>query len=105
MLLGLLTQSHIQIDFPSRPEVSASTVGIPPLSTTGFRVIYSVKTVTDLLLSTGKRRNKDSAELEEGRGLQPVPLTVQFQMQLLQWPSAAGTQSQESVATAAGKAQ
>ncbi|XP_075023782.1 leucine-rich repeat-containing protein 43 isoform X1 [Calonectris borealis] len=53
----------------------------------------------------GKRKNKDSAELEEGRGLQPVPLTVQFQMQLLQWPSAAGTQSQESVATAVGKAQ
>ncbi|XP_075575198.1 leucine-rich repeat-containing protein 43 [Pelecanus crispus] len=53
----------------------------------------------------GKRKNKDSAELEEGRGLQPVPLTVQFQMQLLRWPSAAGTQSQESMAMAAGKTQ
>ncbi|KAM9259885.1 leucine-rich repeat-containing protein 43 [Cariama cristata] len=53
----------------------------------------------------GKRKNKDSAKLEEGRGLQPVPLTVQFEMQLLRWPSAAGTQSQESVAVAVGKAQ
>ncbi|XP_075625742.1 leucine-rich repeat-containing protein 43 [Balearica regulorum gibbericeps] len=53
----------------------------------------------------GKRKSKDSAELEESRGLQPVPLTVQFQMQLLRWPSAPGTQSQESVATAAGKTQ
>ncbi|XP_059683850.1 leucine-rich repeat-containing protein 43 [Gavia stellata] len=53
----------------------------------------------------GKRKNKDSAELEEGGGLQPVSLTVQFQMQLLRWPSAAGTQSQESVAMAVGKTQ
>ncbi|XP_075372239.1 leucine-rich repeat-containing protein 43-like isoform X1 [Mycteria americana] len=53
----------------------------------------------------GKRKNKDSAELEEGGGLQLVPLTVQFQMQLLRWPSAAGTQSQESMAVAAGKTQ
>ncbi|XP_075291052.1 leucine-rich repeat-containing protein 43 isoform X2 [Opisthocomus hoazin] len=52
----------------------------------------------------GKRKNKDSAELEEGRGLQPVPLTVQFQMQLLRWPAAAGTQSPESAAVPAGKA-
>ncbi|XP_049660177.1 leucine-rich repeat-containing protein 43 [Accipiter gentilis] len=53
----------------------------------------------------GKRKTKDSAELEEGRGLQLVPLTVQFQMQLVRWPSAAGTQSQESTAAAVGKAQ
>lgn len=78
-------------------------MGIPPLHTAAFRVIYSVKAVTDLLLTTGKRKNKDSAEVEEGRELQPMPLTVQFQMQLLRWPSAAGTQSQESVATVAGK--
>lgn len=85
-------------------EAGANTVGIPPLHG-WFRVIYSVKTVTDLLLSTGKRKTKDSAELEEGRGLQLVPLTVQFQMQLVRWPSAAGTQSQESTAAAVGKAQ
>ncbi|XP_010086250.1 PREDICTED: leucine-rich repeat-containing protein 43 [Pterocles gutturalis] len=53
----------------------------------------------------GKRKKKDSAELEEGQVLQPVPLTVQFQLQLLRWPPAADTQSQESVATAVGKAQ
>uniref|UniRef100_A0A8C3J3N5 Leucine rich repeat containing 43 n=1 Tax=Calidris pygmaea TaxID=425635 RepID=A0A8C3J3N5_9CHAR len=50
-------------------------------------------------------KNKDSAELEEGQELQPVPLRVQFQMQLLRWPSAAGSQSQESVATTVGKTQ
>ncbi|XP_074777578.1 leucine-rich repeat-containing protein 43 [Athene noctua] len=53
----------------------------------------------------GKIKNKDSAELEEGRELQLVPLTVQFQMQLLRWPQAAGTQSQESVAAAVGRTQ
>ncbi|XP_009946669.1 PREDICTED: leucine-rich repeat-containing protein 43, partial [Leptosomus discolor] len=46
----------------------------------------------------GKRRNKDSAQLEEGRGLPLVPLTVQFQMQVLRWPSAAGNKSQENAA-------
>uniref|UniRef100_A0A8C3J3C6 Leucine rich repeat containing 43 n=1 Tax=Calidris pygmaea TaxID=425635 RepID=A0A8C3J3C6_9CHAR len=66
---------------------------------------FGILTVTDLLLSTGKRKNKDSAELEEGQELQPVPLRVQFQMQLLRWPSAAGSQSQESVATTVGKTQ
>ena len=80
-------------------------MGIPPLHAAAFRVIYSVKTVTDLLLSIGKRKNKDFAELEEGQGLQPVPLTVQFQMQLLRWPLAASARSQESVAVAVGKAQ
>lgn len=80
-------------------------VGNPPLHTAAFRVTHSVKPVTDLLLSAGKRKNKDSAELEEGQELQPVPLTVQFQMQLLRWPSAASTQSQESVATVVGKTQ
>ncbi|XP_074015891.1 leucine-rich repeat-containing protein 43 [Numenius arquata] len=53
----------------------------------------------------GKIKNKDSAELEEGQELQPVPLTVQFQMQLLRWPLAAGSQSQESVATTVAKTQ
>ncbi|XP_074700561.1 leucine-rich repeat-containing protein 43 [Strix aluco] len=53
----------------------------------------------------GKIKNKDSAELEEGRRLQLVPLTVQFQMQLLRWPQAASTQSQESVAMAVGSTQ
>ncbi|XP_074743580.1 leucine-rich repeat-containing protein 43 [Strix uralensis] len=53
----------------------------------------------------GKIKNKDSAELEEGRRLQLVPLTVQFQMQLLRWPQAASTQSQESVAMAVGRTQ
>ncbi|XP_010126897.1 PREDICTED: leucine-rich repeat-containing protein 43, partial [Chlamydotis macqueenii] len=46
----------------------------------------------------GKSKNKDSAELEEGGGLQAVPLTVQFQMQLLRWPLASDTQSPEKVA-------
>ncbi|XP_064025147.1 leucine-rich repeat-containing protein 43 isoform X2 [Pogoniulus pusillus] len=41
----------------------------------------------------GKRKTKDSAELEEGHNLQPVPLTVQFQMQLLRWPMTVGSQS------------
>ncbi|XP_014816885.1 PREDICTED: leucine-rich repeat-containing protein 43 [Calidris pugnax] len=53
----------------------------------------------------GKRKNKDTAELEEGQNLQPVPLTVQFQMQLLRWPWAASSQSQESVATTVEKTQ
>ncbi|XP_066187189.1 leucine-rich repeat-containing protein 43 [Sylvia atricapilla] len=33
-----------------------------------------------------KVKNKDTTEVEEGRELQLVPLTVQFQMQLLRWP-------------------
>ncbi|CAM9533272.1 unnamed protein product [Bubo scandiacus] len=53
----------------------------------------------------GKIKNKDSAELEEGQRLQLVPLTVQFQMQLLRWPQAASTQSQESMAVAVGRTQ
>lgn len=67
-------------------------------------MICSVKIVTDLLFSTGKGKKKDSAELEEGQVLQPVPLTVQFQMQLLRWPWAADSHSQESAAVAGGKA-
>ncbi|XP_032931955.1 leucine-rich repeat-containing protein 43 isoform X2 [Catharus ustulatus] len=51
----------------------------------------------------GKGKNKETAEVEEGQELQPVPLTVQFQMQLLRWPLAASTQSQEN--GAAGNAQ
>ncbi|XP_041344643.1 leucine-rich repeat-containing protein 43 [Pyrgilauda ruficollis] len=46
----------------------------------------------------GKGKNTDTAEVEEGQELQPVPLTVRFQMQLLRWPLAASTQSQENVA-------
>ncbi|XP_039580792.1 leucine-rich repeat-containing protein 43 isoform X2 [Passer montanus] len=46
----------------------------------------------------GKGINKDTAEVEEGQELQPVPLTVRFQMQLLRWPLAASTQNQENVA-------
>ncbi|KAF4790514.1 leucine rich repeat containing 43 [Turdus rufiventris] len=46
--------------------------------------------------SKGKGKNKETAEVEEGQELQPVPLTVQFQMQLLRWPLAASTQSQEN---------
>ncbi|XP_061322298.1 leucine-rich repeat-containing protein 43 isoform X2 [Pezoporus flaviventris] len=53
----------------------------------------------------GKIKKKGSSVLEEGQGLQPVPLTVQFQMQLLRWPLAASAQSQESVATAVGSTQ
>ncbi|XP_056359973.1 leucine-rich repeat-containing protein 43 isoform X2 [Oenanthe melanoleuca] len=53
----------------------------------------------------GKGKNKDTAEVEEGQELQPVPLTVQFQMQLLRWPLAASTQSQETVAMAGGNTQ
>lgn len=75
------------------------------LCTAAFRLIYSVKIVTDLHLSTGKIKKKGSSVVEEGQGLQPVPLTVQFQMQLLRWPPAASTQSQESVATAMGSTQ
>ncbi|XP_053849754.1 leucine-rich repeat-containing protein 43 isoform X1 [Vidua macroura] len=55
--------------------------------------------------SKGKGKNKDTAEVEEGQDLQPVPLTVQFQMQLLRWPLAASTQRQENVARAVGKTQ
>nr|XP_041575212.1 leucine-rich repeat-containing protein 43 isoform X3 [Taeniopygia guttata] len=55
--------------------------------------------------SEGKGKNKETAEAEEGQELQPVPLTVQFQMQLLRWPLAASTQSQENVARAVGKTQ
>lgn len=73
------------------------------LHTAAFRTIYSLKTVTNVLLSTGKGKNKDTAEVEEGQELQPVLLTVQFQMQLLRWPLAASTQSQENVAMAVGK--
>ncbi|XP_066056037.1 leucine-rich repeat-containing protein 43 isoform X2 [Chamaea fasciata] len=54
---------------------------------------------------TPKGKNKDTAEVEEGQELQLAPLTVQFQMQLLRWPLAASTQSQENVATAVGKTQ
>lgn len=74
------------------------------MHTAAFQAIYSTKTETDLLLSTGKRKNKRSAEQEEGCGLQPVPLTVEFQMQLLRWPTA-GAQDGESMTEAAGKAQ
>ncbi|XP_035196742.1 N-acetyllactosaminide beta-1,3-N-acetylglucosaminyltransferase 4 isoform X2 [Oxyura jamaicensis] len=52
----------------------------------------------------GKRKTKDSAEPEEGRGLEAVPLTVEFQVQLLRWPLAAA-QSPASAAVAVGKAQ
>ncbi|OWK61204.1 Leucine-rich repeat-containing protein 43 [Lonchura striata] len=68
-------------------------------------IIYSLKTVTNVLLTTGKGKNKDTAEAEEGQELQPVPLTVQFQMQLLRWPLAANTQSQKNVARPVGKTQ
>ncbi|XP_012983519.2 leucine-rich repeat-containing protein 43 [Melopsittacus undulatus] len=53
----------------------------------------------------GKITKKGSSVLEDSQGLQPVPLTVQFQMQLLRWPLAASAQSQESVATAVGSTQ
>ncbi|XP_017931712.3 leucine-rich repeat-containing protein 43 [Manacus vitellinus] len=53
----------------------------------------------------GKGKNKDTAELEEGQELQPVPLTVQFQMQLLRWPLAVSAQSQENEAVAVEKTQ
>ncbi|XP_048179015.1 leucine-rich repeat-containing protein 43 isoform X3 [Corvus hawaiiensis] len=53
----------------------------------------------------GKGKNKDTAEVAEGQELQPVLLTVQFQMQLLRWPLAASTQSQENVAVAVGNTQ
>ncbi|XP_054029261.1 leucine-rich repeat-containing protein 43 [Dryobates pubescens] len=78
-------------------KTTASAEGEGDWSWLGRGVIHFGKTVTDLLLSTGKRKTKDAAELEEDRSLQPVPLTVQFQMQLLRWPMAVGSQSQESV--------
>lgn len=78
---------------------------LTPLHTAAFRIIYSLKRVTNVLLTTGKGKSKDAAEAEEGQELQPVPLTVQFQMQLLRWPLAASTQSQENVARAVGKTQ
>ncbi|POI26810.1 hypothetical protein CIB84_009440, partial [Bambusicola thoracicus] len=59
---------------------------------------------TDLLLSIGKKKNRRPAEQEEECGLQPVPLTVEFQVQLLRWPTA-GTQHRDSVTEAEGKAQ
>ncbi|XP_021268378.1 leucine-rich repeat-containing protein 43 isoform X2 [Numida meleagris] len=52
----------------------------------------------------GKRKNRRAAEQEEGCELQPVPLTVEFQMQLIRWPAAAA-QHRESGTEAAGKAQ
>ncbi|XP_014109126.1 PREDICTED: leucine-rich repeat-containing protein 43 [Pseudopodoces humilis] len=55
--------------------------------------------------SKGKGKNKDTAEVEEGQELQLVPLTVQFQMQLLRWPLEASTQSQDDVATAVENSQ
>ncbi|XP_063272249.1 leucine-rich repeat-containing protein 43 isoform X5 [Prinia subflava] len=65
--------------------------------------LASRKTATPTSKEKGK--NKDTAEMEEGQELQLVPLTVQFQMQLLRWPLAASTQSQENVAMAVGKTQ
>ncbi|XP_050174726.1 leucine-rich repeat-containing protein 43 [Myiozetetes cayanensis] len=53
----------------------------------------------------GKGKNKDTAELEEGQELQPVPLVVQFQMQLLRWPLAVGAHSQENEAVEVEKPQ
>ncbi|KAJ7396560.1 leucine-rich repeat-containing protein 43 [Pitangus sulphuratus] len=53
----------------------------------------------------GKGKNKDTAELEEGQGLQPVPLVVQFQMQLLRWPLAVGAHSRENEAVEVEKTQ
>ena len=102
--MGFLSKAALKSVFPRGPVARANAAGILLLCTAALAVIYPVKVATDLLLSTGKRKNKDSAELEEGRGLQPVPLTVQFQMQLLRWPAAAGTQSPESAAVPAGKA-
>lgn len=64
--------------------------------TAAFRMFYCLKTVINVLLTTGKGKNKETAEVEEGQELQPVPLTVQFQIQLLRWPLAASTQSQEN---------
>lgn len=78
---------------------------LTPLHTAAFRMIYSLKTVTNVLLTTEKGKKKDTAEVKEGQELQLVPLTVQFQMQLLRWPLAASTQSQENVAVAVGKTQ
>lgn len=77
---------------------------LTPLHTAALRIIYSLKTVTNVLLITEKGKNKDTAEVEEGQELQLVPLTVQFQMQLLRWPLAPSTQSsQENVPMAVGK--
>ncbi|XP_027734445.1 leucine-rich repeat-containing protein 43 isoform X2 [Empidonax traillii] len=53
----------------------------------------------------GKGKNKDTAEPEEGQELQPVPLVVQFQMQLLRWPLAVGAHSQENEAVEVEKTQ
>lgn len=52
----------------------------------------------------GKRKNRRPAEQEEECGLQPVPLTVEFQVQLLRWPTA-GAQHRDSMTEAEGKAQ
>uniref|UniRef100_A0A493SSM6 Leucine rich repeat containing 43 n=1 Tax=Anas platyrhynchos platyrhynchos TaxID=8840 RepID=A0A493SSM6_ANAPP len=43
-------------------------------------------------------KNKDPTEPEEGRGLEAVPLTVEFQVQLLRWPSAAAQSPWSTVA-------
>lgn len=74
------------------------------MHTAAFQAICSTKTETDLLLSIGKRKNRRPAEQEEECGLQPVPLTVEFQVQLLRWPTA-GAQHRDSVTEAEGKAQ
>ncbi|XP_062446336.1 leucine-rich repeat-containing protein 43 [Rhea pennata] len=52
----------------------------------------------------GKGKTKEAVEPEEGRGVPPAPLTVQFQMQLLRWPAVAEAQQPVGDAAAAGKA-
>ncbi|XP_063272246.1 leucine-rich repeat-containing protein 43 isoform X2 [Prinia subflava] len=75
----------------------------PPWETHTDSIPCQGRRAKQIFLEKGK--NKDTAEMEEGQELQLVPLTVQFQMQLLRWPLAASTQSQENVAMAVGKTQ
>lgn len=72
--------------------------GRSPLHAAAFQAIYPTKPKADLPLSPGKSKNKDSAEPEEGQGLEAVPLTVEFQVQLLRWPSAAAQSPGSTVA-------
>ncbi|OXB64136.1 hypothetical protein ASZ78_002066, partial [Callipepla squamata] len=70
------------------PQRALITCWACPAHTAALRVIYSTETGIDSPLPTGKMKSRRSAEQEDGCGLRPVPLTVEFQMQLLRCPAA-----------------
>uniref|UniRef100_A0A8C4KBH7 Leucine rich repeat containing 43 n=1 Tax=Dromaius novaehollandiae TaxID=8790 RepID=A0A8C4KBH7_DRONO len=58
--------------------------------------IPTAEDAISLLLPPGRGRAREAAEPQRGPGGPPGPLTVQFQMQLLRWPAAAGAQQPAS---------